>query len=214
LNQSDFSSSERTSKYGKAGGFVQALLSPRAATQASKIWPCGTKFILFFSLYLAYKRIIFYIKITTYHLSFKFESQNEDWIAKIFIFLLSNGVFPMLLTENTTNDTCQSNLRGAWKWRCMGTQRTKESPRVPPLYTLWHWWRSGLTDRKLCSNKFRWCFYKQNYYLLNRYIYACIRWTIAQMQLYVCKFCGRFLTKIQIFRMLLPLSCKHIFTAD
>ena len=71
-----------------------------------------------FSLYLAYKRISFYIKITTYHLSFKFESQNEDRLsnfAKIFIFLLSNGVFPMLLTENTTNDTCQSNLRGAWK---------------------------------------------------------------------------------------------------
>jgi hypothetical protein len=34
LNQSDFSSSERTSKYGKAGGFVQAVLSPIAATQA------------------------------------------------------------------------------------------------------------------------------------------------------------------------------------
>jgi hypothetical protein len=99
-----------------------------------------TKFILFFSLYLAYKRISFYIKIITYHLSFKFESQNEDrWsnFAKIFIFLLSNGVFPMLLTENTTNDTCQSNLRGAWKWRDTGTQRTKESLRVPPLYTLW-----------------------------------------------------------------------------
>ena len=95
-----------------------------------KIWPCGTKSILFFSLYLAYKRISFYIKITTYHLSFKFESQNEDrWsnFAKIFIFLLSNGVFPMLLTENTTNDTCQSNFRGAWKWRGTWTQRTKES---------------------------------------------------------------------------------------
>jgi hypothetical protein len=92
-----------------------------------------------FSLYLAYKRISFYIKITTYHLSFEFESQNEDrWsnFANIFIFLLSNGVFPMLLTENTTNDTCQGNLRGAWKWRGKGTQRTKESPRVPPLYTL------------------------------------------------------------------------------
>ena len=24
--------------------------------------------------------------------------------------------------------------------------------------------RSGLTDRKLCSNKFMWCFHKQNYY--------------------------------------------------
>jgi hypothetical protein len=74
-----------------------------------KIWPCGTKFILIFYLYLAYKRISFYIKITTYHLSFKFESQNEDrWtnFVKIFIFLL----FPMLLTENTTNDTCQSNV--------------------------------------------------------------------------------------------------------
>jgi hypothetical protein len=35
LNQSDFSSSERTSKYGKAWGFVQALLSLRAATQAT-----------------------------------------------------------------------------------------------------------------------------------------------------------------------------------
>ena len=30
-----FLSSERTSKYGKAGGFVQALLSPRAAMQAT-----------------------------------------------------------------------------------------------------------------------------------------------------------------------------------
>jgi hypothetical protein len=73
-----------------------------------KIWPCGTELKLIFSLYLAYKRISFYIKITTYHLSFKFESQNEHrWsnFAKIFIFLLSNGVFPKLLTENTTNDT-------------------------------------------------------------------------------------------------------------
>jgi hypothetical protein len=25
--------------------------------------------------------------------------------------------------------------------------------------------RSGLTDRKLCSNKFTWCFHKQNYYI-------------------------------------------------
>ena len=83
-----------------------------------KIWPCGTKFILFYSSYLANKCTSFYIKITTYYLPFKFESQNEDrWtnFAKIFIFVLSNGVFPMLLTENATNDTCQSNLRGAWK---------------------------------------------------------------------------------------------------
>ena len=83
-----------------------------------KIWPCGTKFILFYSSYLANKCTSFYIKITTYYLPFKFESQNEDrWtnFAKIFIFVLSNRVFPMLLTENTTNDTCQSNLRGAWK---------------------------------------------------------------------------------------------------
>jgi hypothetical protein len=28
-----------------------------------------------------------------------------------------------------------------------------------------YWWRSGLTDRKLCSNKFTWCFHKQNYYM-------------------------------------------------
>ena len=83
-----------------------------------KIWPCGTKFILFYSSYLAHKCTSFYIKITTYYLPFKFESQNEDRLSnfeKIFIFVLSNGVFPMLLTENTTNDTCQSNLRGAWK---------------------------------------------------------------------------------------------------
>ena len=82
-----------------------------------KIWPCGGKFILFYCSYLAHKCTSFYIKITAYYLPFKFESQNEDrWsnFAKIFIFVLSNGVFPMLLTENTTNDTCQSNLRGAW----------------------------------------------------------------------------------------------------
>ena len=82
-----------------------------------KIWPCGAKFILFYCSYLAHKCTSFYIKITAYYLPFKFESQNEDrWsnFAKIFIFVLSNGVFPMLLTENTTNDTCQSNLRGAW----------------------------------------------------------------------------------------------------
>jgi hypothetical protein len=35
LNQSDFSSSGKTSKYGKTWGFVQALLSLRAATQAN-----------------------------------------------------------------------------------------------------------------------------------------------------------------------------------
>ena len=83
-----------------------------------KIWLCGTKFISFYSSYLAHKCTSFYIKITTYYLFLKFESQNEDrWsnFAKIFIFVLSNGVFPMLLTENTMNDTCQSNLRGAWK---------------------------------------------------------------------------------------------------
>ena len=58
----------------------------------------------------------FYIKITTYYLPFKFESRNEDrWsnFEKIFIFVLSNGVFPMLLTENRTNDTCRTTLARA-----------------------------------------------------------------------------------------------------
>jgi hypothetical protein len=32
-----------------------------------------------------------------------------------------------------------------------------------------HWWRSGFTDRKLCSNKFTWCFHKQNYYIFYRH---------------------------------------------
>jgi hypothetical protein len=83
-----------------------------------KIWPCRKKFILIFSLYLAYKRISFYIKITTYPLSFKFESQNEDRcsnFAKIFIFLLSNGVFPLLLTENTEQ----------FAWRSRGNDVTR-----------------------------------------------------------------------------------------
>jgi hypothetical protein len=31
------------------------------------------------------------------------------------------------------------------------------------------WWRSGLTDRKLCSNKFTWCFHKPNYYMFYRH---------------------------------------------
>jgi hypothetical protein len=114
--------------------------------------------ILFFSLYLAYQRISFYIKITTYHLSIKFESQNEDRLsnfAKIFIFLLSNGVFPMLLTENTTKDTCQSNLRGAWKWRARGhkEQRNHREFRLCILCDsdvslrvriIWKVWTNGL----------------------------------------------------------------------
>ena len=31
----------------------------------------------------------------------------------------------MLLTENTTNDTCQSNLRGAWNDVSAGTQKLR-----------------------------------------------------------------------------------------
>ena len=31
----------------------------------------------------------------------------------------------MLLTENTTNDTCQSNLRGAWNDVSTGTQKLR-----------------------------------------------------------------------------------------
>jgi hypothetical protein len=111
-----------------------------------KIWPCGTKFILFFSLYLAYKRISFYIKIqfiikiplTIYlsNLSPKMEIGGATSQKYLFFYFRTVFNFPMLLTEKTTNDTCQSNLRGAWSWRNTGTQRTKESPRVPPLYTL------------------------------------------------------------------------------
>ena len=33
----------------------------------------------------------------------------------------------MLLTENTTNDTCQSNLRGAWNDVSVGTQKLSAS---------------------------------------------------------------------------------------
>jgi hypothetical protein len=105
-----------------------------------KIWPCRKKFILIFSLYLAYKRISFYIKITTYPLSFKFESQNEDRcsnFAKIFIFLLSNGVFPLLLTENTE----QFAWRVEMTWH--GDTKNKgiaASSALPPLHTLWFCW--------------------------------------------------------------------------
>jgi hypothetical protein len=29
---------------------------------------------------------------------------------------------------------------------------------------------SWLTDRKLCSNKFTWCFHKQNYYKVDSFV--------------------------------------------
>ena len=57
-----------------------------------KIRPCGTKFILFFFSYLAHKCTSFYIKITTYHLPFKFESQNENqWSNFIFVLKISGA---------------------------------------------------------------------------------------------------------------------------
>jgi hypothetical protein len=30
-------------------------------------------------------------------------------------------------------------------------------------------WKWAFTDRKLCSNKFTWCFHKQNYYMFYRH---------------------------------------------
>ena len=46
--------------------------------------------------------------------------------------------------------------------------------------------RSGLTYRKLCSNKFTWCFHKRKYYIWCLWCYSeCIS-TSGKLEKYVC----------------------------
>ncbi len=54
----------------------------------------------------------------TYRLSFKIKMQNNEDVlqsCKISIFIVSDCIFIIVLYWNSMQDTCQSNLHGAWK---------------------------------------------------------------------------------------------------